>query len=423
MDHSELARDAALAVVFCLSGFCSGQVSSLQGSWNAEFKDSLGSGTASLILNVADSQTSSGTYQTNSGGVGTVAVKTQPNGYKFILTQTTQGCGGSFVGELGLIEGRITGTYSGSDCNGWHENGVISLAPSAHAIPNETGESAPGKTSPSDETSRPGYVACEGNNPVLLLDGSAATAKVLARLSCGESISILGALGQLLTKIRSSANQDGYLNTPLVGLGSRTDLGKVSQYTALTQDCPSGTMRYSTSYGSVCGTSPPPVAPRQEASLPPVPPGNDTAEDYPLSVRVLQTEQVPYVVQTGGGQASTSCAINGVTNTTGMAVASGNVALGNATSYSNLTMNCHSYQMPPTGWRHVLNTMLVVASNNNAYIIACDAAWRWSKCRGLVTGDTFQAKLGSKGLDVEYYVNQKPKHATYAILQGKVLGR
>jgi hypothetical protein len=36
----------------------------------------------------------------------------------------------------------------------------------------------------------------------------------------------------------------------------------------------------------------------------------------------------------------------------------------------------NSYENPLMQWRHVLNAMLVVASNGNAYIMACDAAWR-----------------------------------------------
>jgi hypothetical protein len=83
-------------------------------------------------------------------------------------------------------------------------------------------------------------------------------------------------------------------------------------------------------------------------------------------------------------------------------------------------MNCYSQEVAAE-WRHVMNAMLVAATNGNAYIIACDAAWRWSKCRGLVTGDTFRAKMTQKGLAVQYFVKSKPKEATYSILQGKVL--
>jgi hypothetical protein len=67
--------------------------------------------------------------------------------------------------------------------------------------------------------------------------------------------------------------------------------------------------------------------------------------------------------------------------------------------------------------------MLVVASNGNAYIIACDAAWRWSKCHGLIAGDTFAARMTSKGLVIQGFVNGKAKEATYSILQAKVLGQ
>lgn len=48
-------------------------------------------------------------------------------------------------------------------------------------------------------------------------------------------------------------------------------------------------------------------------------------------------------------------------------------------------------------WPHVLNVMLVEASDGNAYIIACDRAWAWSKCVPLRAGDTFNARRTSKG--------------------------
>ena len=150
-------------------------------------------------------------------------------------------------------------------------------------------------------------------------------------------------------------------------------------------------------------------------------PSNSTSGG--LQIRVLQTEQVPYSVQYGGNSVSTSCSIGGVVTTNGTAMTSGNVTYGSATSYPNLHMNCNTYQNPPAQWRHILNTMLVIASNNSAYIIACDAAWRWSKCRGLVAGDIFNAVITSKGLQVEYFIKGKPKQATYQILQQRILGQ
>jgi hypothetical protein len=121
-----------------------------------------------------------------------------------------------------------------------------------------------------------------------------------------------------------------------------------------------------------------------------------------LSIKVLQTEQVPYTVQVRGGQVNTSCSIMG----TGASV----------------YMSCSSYETPPVGWRHVLSASLVVASDGNAYIIACDAAWRWSKCRGLRAGDTFAARWAQRGLAVSYSTDKgKRKEATYSVVVSKSL--
>jgi hypothetical protein len=291
----------------------------LQGSWKADFRDSLGVGTAALTLSSSDSQSLAGTYTTNLGGAGTVAVKPQGIGYKFILTQTGEGCTGSFVGELRLTDEKAMGTYSGTDCHGWHEEGTISMV------------RVSGDNAPAAEAESSGVVKEVPADAVI----------------------------------------------------------------------------------------------KQPARMPRVETKNQTlaaAADYPLVVRVLQTEQVPYSVQYGGAGTTTNCSINGSTYTTGSATSVGNYTFGNATSNTDLSMRCSSQENPPMRWRHILNTMLIVASNRNAYVIACDAAWRWSKCRALITGDTFRAKMASKGLAVEYYVNGKPKEATYTILQGKVLG-
>lgn len=117
-----------------------------------------------------------------------------------------------------------------------------------------------------------------------------------------------------------------------------------------------------------------------------------------FTFKVLQSESVPYVVQSGGG-VTTNCQIYG--------------------SDTNLSMNCHSYDNT-IRWRHVLNAMLVEASDGNAYIIACDRAWRWSKCSPLRAGDTFRATNGGKGIVVQF-VNPKgeEKEATYSVLQSR----
>ena len=139
-----------------------------------------------------------------------------------------------------------------------------------------------------------------------------------------------------------------------------------------------------------------------------------------FSFKVLQSESVPYVVQAGGG-ISTSCQISGTTNTNLSATTIGNSTLGNATINPNLQMNCSSTDNT-IRWTHVLNATLVEASDGNAYIIACDRAWRWSKCSPLKPGDVFAAQQTDKGFVVQFLnAKQEEKEATYSVLQAKSL--
>ena len=137
-----------------------------------------------------------------------------------------------------------------------------------------------------------------------------------------------------------------------------------------------------------------------------------------LRIRVLQEQSVPYVQQSGGG-ISTSCNIAGSANTSMTATTTGNVTFGNATTTSGLQMHCNSYDTT-IRWPHVLNAMLVEASDGNAYIIACDRAWRWSKCVPLRAGETFNARHTSKGMAVQAF-NTKGQESepTYTVLQSK----
>jgi hypothetical protein len=148
------------------------------------------------------------------------------------------------------------------------------------------------------------------------------------------------------------------------------------------------------------------------------PPANQPLQS--LTFKVLQEESVPYVVETNGG-ISTSCNIGGSTNTTLTASTYGNTTYGNGTSTSNLLMNCNSRDTT-VRWTHVLNAMLVQASDSNAYIIACDRAWRWSKCTPLRAGDTFLAERTDKGFLVQS-INSKSKEqeTIYSVLQSKSL--
>jgi hypothetical protein len=144
------------------------------------------------------------------------------------------------------------------------------------------------------------------------------------------------------------------------------------------------------------------------------------ADNGGLTLRVLEAQSVPYV-QKLGGSPSTSCNITGGSNTNMSASTIGNYTYGNASTTTGLHMNCNSYDTT-MNWPHILNVMLVVASDGNAYMIACDRAWAWSKCVPLRSGDTFNARSTSKGFAVQA-VNAKGKESepTYVILQSKAL--
>lgn len=103
------------------------------------------------------------------------------------------------------------------------------------------------------------------------------------------------------------------------------------------------------------------------------------------------------------------------------ASAYGNTTYGTATSTPSLQMSCRSSDTT-IRWTHVLNAMFVEASDGNAYIIACDRAWRWSKCVPLKAGDVFLARRTDKGFLVQSLNGKsKEQEATYSVLQSKSL--
>ncbi len=101
----------------------------LSGTWKATFADSAFSGTVYLTLEAKTDGTVTGSYKATTGGFGKVTGTVVGSVFTFFLTQTVEGCSGSYSGSLTLSEGRGAGTYSGSDCQGEHKNGVLSMAP------------------------------------------------------------------------------------------------------------------------------------------------------------------------------------------------------------------------------------------------------------------------------------------------------
>lgn len=139
-----------------------------------------------------------------------------------------------------------------------------------------------------------------------------------------------------------------------------------------------------------------------------------------LTLKVLQAESVPYIQQSGGG-ISTSCTISGTATASATATTIGNTTFGTGTGNSNTRMNCNSYDTT-IRWPHVLNAMLVEGSDGNAYIIACDRAWRWSKCVPLHAGDSFSARFTENGIQVQgVSAKGKAEEPVFRILQSKSL--
>ncbi len=103
-------------------------VSVVSGEWTATFEDSVSSGTLAVTLQSAAGGAVSGTYNASSGGFGTIAGDLTGSTLQFTLTQTVKACPGSYMGIVTFGADSGSGVYSGSDCLGKHDRGVISFA-------------------------------------------------------------------------------------------------------------------------------------------------------------------------------------------------------------------------------------------------------------------------------------------------------
>lgn len=151
------------------------------------------------------------------------------------------------------------------------------------------------------------------------------------------------------------------------------------------------------------------------------PQGNMSA----LSLRVLQSESVHYAQQMDDNDigGAVNCQISESAPAKAQVAASlldDPVFAGDAGG-SNLKMTCNSWDTTKF-FPRVLNAMLVASSDGNAYVIACDKGWKWSKCVPLEAGQVFNASRTEKGIEV-LGVNAKGKDqaATYSILLTKPL--
>ncbi len=100
----------------------------LSGSWASTFADQIMSG--KVYFNLVQSQDGmvAGTYTSSEGGGGTISGRLEGKALRFELRQSIKDCPGSFRGVAAMEGDKGVGTYSGSDCQGDHGTGTVTLA-------------------------------------------------------------------------------------------------------------------------------------------------------------------------------------------------------------------------------------------------------------------------------------------------------
>lgn len=140
-----------------------------------------------------------------------------------------------------------------------------------------------------------------------------------------------------------------------------------------------------------------------------------------LTFRVLQAQSVDYAQEMDGGNDAVNCQISETADTPGFFTSLDDTAFTKDLTAPNVHMICNSWQTTKF-FPRVVNAMLVVATDGNAYIIACDKALRWSKCYPLKAGQVFNADRTAHGLDVQAFNTRGGElEAPYSILQTKAL--
>lgn len=114
-------------VVCCASGAQTAAVANLTGDWIATFGDSTSAGTLALHMTQDTAGHVSGTYTSTLGGAGLVTGSVSEGTLSATLAQTQSQCPGSYQAKLTLSADGGDGTFSGKDCLGDHENGVVSM--------------------------------------------------------------------------------------------------------------------------------------------------------------------------------------------------------------------------------------------------------------------------------------------------------
>ena len=146
----------------------------------------------------------------------------------------------------------------------------------------------------------------------------------------------------------------------------------------------------------------------------------DFSVDTPLSLKVLQLERVPHE-QEVDMEIAVNCQISDSPNVSTNSDSLEDTALLVEQDDSNISMSCNTWEKA-NFLPQILNAMLVAASDGNAYIIACDKTWRWSKCVPLHVGQVLNATHTNRGIEVEVDSTPgKERKAIYSVLKTQVL--
>jgi hypothetical protein len=317
------------------------------GSWKGTFADSVRSGSIAVTLVQGSNGDVLGNYKASSGGTGTVVGNIHSGILEFILTQKTLGCLGSFTGKLTFDGSGAFGTFWGNDCNGRHNNGVISLN---MEIP-ETLSGDQSSNSPATATSD--YVAC-GARTVYVWKASVA-GTVVEELKEGTPVVVDGPDGGSF-KVKTQSGKVGYITKGFAC--------KKADYEARMSKSPSD----STATDSKTSLQ------SAQPSQPAIPPGTLLA----VAWRAQPWTTTTYYQQPGSS--NTDC--------TGSGSWVGSFWNGSASCTSTYT----PAQNIPITWTHYTIYNLVETADS-WMVLSCTSNWAFSQCRYLVPGESFSFDL------------------------------
>ena len=100
----------------------------IDGSWEGTFADEIATGKLYLNLFQVNEESVVGTYTSSLGGGGTIVGLLSGSTLEFELTPAANNCPGTYKGYLMIHGDSGVGMYSGTDCLGPHEKGMITVS-------------------------------------------------------------------------------------------------------------------------------------------------------------------------------------------------------------------------------------------------------------------------------------------------------